>query len=334
MAREVTRCIPDHYAVADKGPSSLPIEAGRLAFPFMSLPVELRLKVYKEYLLDRYSISPEEIHEMVLDRSHWTKSQPEILLVNKTVTAEVQDLLRHEDTITLRICWQDATLDGLAMSCLQAKGKRLDYGHIAHLRVEIYPPHRDRPIDMACIWRHVHKLCLDLQRVSCVQHLSIHFMKNEYASWRTNVDWELTVSRTDLDLPNSEIVQILDVFKLVTNVVKAQIHLPDSLRKDEILQGSRQYTEAVMMKIEPLDERNHKRVITAREQAIVRKEKWLKAATGVNSQTKLDMLCLWGHERISTTEYEIHEKVWPHRDCAPHSDFQKPSFYTGDESLD
>ena len=336
MAREVTRCIPDHYVVADKAPSSLPIEAGRLAFPFMRLPVELRLKVYREYLLDRYSISPEEIHEMVLDRSHWTKSQPEILLVSKTITAEVQDLLRHEDTITLRICWQDATFDGLAISCLQAKCKRLDYSHIAHLKVEIYPPHRDRPIDMACIWRHVQKLCSDLQRVSCVQHLSLHFMENEYASWGINTDWEIPVPVPEYksDSSSSEIVQILDLFRIVTNVIKAQIHLPDSLREDEILQGSRRYTEEVMMRIKSLDEWFQKVVIEWYESSIARNKESSKAITGAISQCKLDSLCDWSRYWISTTDYIMLEKVWPHRDCTLNSNFHKPSFYTGDERLD
>ena len=88
----------------------------------MRLPVEIRLQVYKDYLIDRYSLSAAEIYETVLDRDHRTKRPPEILQVSKAVNAEVKDILRQEDTFTLRVCCQDATFDGLVRSCFQTKG--------------------------------------------------------------------------------------------------------------------------------------------------------------------------------------------------------------------
>lgn len=117
----------------------------------MYLPIEVHLQIYKYYLIDRYSPLPAEIHEMVLDPHYWTKSPAEILQVSRVVNTEVQDILQHETSFNIRICWQDATFDGLAVSSFQASDKRLDYNSIAHLRIEVYPPHYDRPTDMVRI---------------------------------------------------------------------------------------------------------------------------------------------------------------------------------------
>lgn len=156
------RFVPEHYGTAAKPLSSRLNEASTQPFPFMRLPVEIRLQVYKEYFFERYRLLPEEIHEMVIDPRHRNKCPAEILQVSKAVNTEVKDLSQHETTFCLRICWQDATFDGFVRSCIRARGKRLDYEHVGHLVTEIYPPHRDRPIDIVCIWRHVQKLCEDL----------------------------------------------------------------------------------------------------------------------------------------------------------------------------
>ena len=106
MELTYTRSVPKHYASADKSPLSIPDITRRQPFPFMRLPIEIRLQVYKDYLLDRYSPSPTEIHEMVLDPDYWSKSSPAILQVSKMVNAEVGDLFQHETTFNIRICWQ------------------------------------------------------------------------------------------------------------------------------------------------------------------------------------------------------------------------------------
>ena len=329
-----TRSIPDHYATADKSPSSIPDETRGQPFRFMCLPVEIRLQVYKDYLIDRYSPSPTEVHGMILESDYWTKSSPAILQVSKTVNAEVRDLLQHETTFNIRICWQDVTFDGFAMSCFQARGKRPDYDHIAHLRLEIHPPHPERSIDMMRVWRHVQKLCSNLQAACCIPHLSIHFIENEYAGW----DYDGTPQETMYasyasDQPPSDILHILDLFKLLKNVGKAQIYLPESLVEDVSLQQLRQTTEDVMMKIKPIDDEHQKRVIETLEQAIAENQHQLEFNTGSQSQEKLDTLCGYGRW-ISADHLDIFEKIWPHRDCILEWDYKKGSEYIGWEGLE
>lgn len=319
--RTWTRVAPDHYNAGIKSLSPQ-IDVNTPPFPFMSLPVELRLEVYKIYLADRYTLTPTEIHEMVLDSRHRTKSSAEILRVSKTVNAEVRDLLQHEKTITLRICWQDATLDGFAMSCLQARGMHLDYDRIAHLRVEIYSRHRERPTDMVRIWRCVQNLCSNLQKASCVQKLSVHFMENEYAVWfhcgspletfeffdHMQLNYGLW---TTWDEP-WDILHVLNLFMLLRNVQKAQIHLPLSVTENERLQEARETTEGVMMQTIPLDERYQKTVIGSVGKAIAEREYICKYLSGRCAQQRLERLC--GEGGFIHTEYlDIFDKVWPHR---------------------
>lgn len=148
MALTWTKLVPDHYDSAAKSSPSLPGSTGGNPFAFRRLPIELRLQVYKAYLVDRYSSSPVAIHEMVLDPP---ESPVEILQVSKAVNTEVLDLLKHETSSDLRTCWQNPAFDGLAKSSFRAMDERLDYDHIPHLRIKIYPPHQDRPTDMICI---------------------------------------------------------------------------------------------------------------------------------------------------------------------------------------
>ena len=328
-----TKYVLEHYGTATESLSSHPDEANTQAFPFMRLPVEIRLQVYKEYLAERYRLLPAEIHEMVLDPHHRTKCPAEILQVSKAINAEVTDLLQQETTFYLRICWQDATFDGFVRSCIQARGKRLNYENVRHLKIEIYPPHRDRPTDMVCIWRHVQKLCKDLQKASCLQHISIQFMENEYAAWSLDGEpLDTTKMHDPTFMWSSDILFILDIFPTLTNVTKAQIHLPGPLNDNRDLQAVRQEIEEVMMKVKSWDD-EHQEWLTLLATTFEQHEGLLKSATGSLSQVKLDRLCGLGYW-ISESHLDLFEQIWPHRDYVPEWDYKPRSEYLGDESLE
>ena len=328
-----TRYVPEHYGTVVKSLSSPPDEANTKTFPFMRLPVEIRLQVYKEYLVERYRLSPAEIHEMILDPCHRTKCPAEILQVSKTINAEVKDLLRQETTFYLRICWQDATFDGFVRSCIQARGQRLDYENVEHLKIEIYPPYRDRPTDMVCIWRNVQKLCKDLQKASCLQHISIQFMENEYAAWSLNgKPLETTKMHEPAVTWPSDILYVLDLFPTLANVTKAQIHLPAPLNDHRMLQIVRQEVEEVMMNVKPLDD-GHQKWLTVLATLFEDHEGDLKSATGSLSQNKLDRSCGLGYW-ISESHLDVFEQIWPHRDYVPEWDYKPREDYLGDEFLE
>lgn len=314
-----TNSLQDHYRVPTMSPLPLAAIADMHPFPFMRLPIELRLQIYNDYLLDQYSPSPEQIHEKVLSPC-WTKPPIEILQVGKAVRAEVLSLLQHQKTICLRVCWQDTSFDGLARSCFRARNTGnapLAYDRVAHLRIEIYPPHVRRHTDMVYIWRHVQNLCSELQRASCVQHLSVHFMENQYAMWSTAGE-----PRETLDISYgpgmvpSDVLHIMDLFRLLTNVTKAQIHLPASLTANSKLQERKQDTENDIMRIGSPDEATNKQVVERIQSLIAKSEKWLEVRTGLRSQNKLDNLCKGSKSNriFSRADFEVFEKIWPHRD--------------------
>ncbi len=51
-----------------------------------------------------------------------------------------------------------------------------------------------------------------------------------------------------------DILRILDLFRLPTNVTKAQIHLPGHLNEDESLRESKENTQDMMTKRKLLDD--------------------------------------------------------------------------------
>lgn len=329
-----TRFVPEHYDITASSLAPISDEVSKQPFPFTCLPVEIRLKIYKVYLYDRYSISPAEIHEMVLDASHRTKRSAEILQVSKAVHAEVKDLLQQEKTVNIRICWQDATFDGFIRSCGWARGTRLGYGNMAHLRIEIYPPHQDRPTDMVHIWKNVRKISGELSRLSKLQHISVYFMENKYAAWSLDGKPRDTLGLNySSDQSPSDIIHILDLFKLLTNVAKTRIHLPDSLAEDVSLQKLRQETEDVMMNIKKVNGYHQQWVVETLEEDIYDNVSDLRGATGERSQSKLDRSCGLGYW-ISKSDLDIFEKIWPDRDFVAEWAYQPRSHYIGDETLE
>ena len=121
------------------------------------------------------------------------------------------------------------------------------------------------------------------------------------------------------DWTPSDVLHILDLFRLLTNVPKAKIHLPVSLTEDLSLQESKQDTEDVMMRIKSLDDGQKYLAVKTIEQTIADSEENLEYYTGSNSQDKLDRLCGFGYW-IAKPHLKIFEQVWPHRDSVFHWD--------------
>lgn len=158
-------------------------------------------------------------------------------------------------------------------------------------------------------------------------------MENEYATWEAAGEpcETMDVSYSSDRVP-SDVLHILDLFRLLTNVTKAQIHLPVSLTKDVGLQISKQDTEDVMMKVRSLDDGHKKLVVKTLEEAIAKSEENLKYGTGSFSQDKLNELCGYGHW-IFKPHLDIFEYIWPHRDCIYKWEYRSPFRYIGDEDL-
>lgn len=206
-----------------------------LCSKFLALPLELRQQVYEEYFAECSRLE-EEIHENVHPREYTNFTLP-LLLVSNQISEEVLNCLRRRKQFLYRVTWQQACLDGLAISCIRArKIKCDDYASIPQLRIEIYAPHPDRPSDMSDILRRLMELCEDLRAVNRLQHISIVFIEDDVATWAIAGKPRMSMSPWQEleDIPDIE--HVLYLFADLSNTTKYTIKLPDSVKSNSALQ--------------------------------------------------------------------------------------------------
>lgn len=188
--------------------------------------------IYWMTLVDFRRPTPEEVHESDFP-AHWKDVPSPLLGVSKRVRGEVLDLLQN-CPFTIRVTTHGATFDILGLSCFIAQKHAKSYGDLLDLRIEIWPPHPDRPIEMYYIWDHIRKLRDELRAVQRIPKLDIWFTENRLAKWSLDGEPRAFLYDNDAELP-TDIEMILNHFACVNNVTKAYIRLPSSLKQDEFL---------------------------------------------------------------------------------------------------
>lgn len=157
-------------------------------FRFFDLPLELRQSVYEFYLQANLSLPTAKVQ-------HEPQSLPcpiPLFLASKQNHDEISYILRHMQTLYMRITWREMTFDPLALLCLKQrecggqstrtrKTVSVDYATIKYLRIEIHSPsqHAGRRAgeEMIQILIHTRKLCEDLRKATPnLQHLVIEFI--------------------------------------------------------------------------------------------------------------------------------------------------------------
>ena len=208
---------------------------------FQSLPAELRLQVYDDYLSSCSHPDTKVIYHDI-PPCHDKHSTLPLLLVSKQVSDEVLYRLCHRKQVVYRITWWNHGFDDLALSCLKArKMKSDDYANIPHLRIEIYPPHPDRTTGMMDIFSYTQALCKRLSVIDRLHHVSIVFVEDSIARWTdTAARW------------------VLDSLAILTNMTKANIELSPSLTNEvfpcgQSFQEFKASLERSMMDLESLD---------------------------------------------------------------------------------
>lgn len=204
---------------------------------FFRLPLELRENIYVHHLITSFRPTP----WMIYKHTYTDTSPPTtpFIGVNKQFYDELFDVLAHQQEFCYRVSSQEATFDGVALSCFRVLKHRRSYNEMKDLTIEIYPPHPDRPIDMVFIWNRVQSFCEDLRTASIIPSLSIHFMEDEIAAWSTKNKPNNTmhVMLLDEQTTSCDVGFILDVFARLTDVRKSTILLPPSLTNHEDLQN-------------------------------------------------------------------------------------------------
>ncbi len=200
--------------------------------------------IYWLTIVDCRSPTPQEVHESDL-RAHWKDVPSPLLGVSKRIRGEVFDMLQNCPFI-MRVTSYGATFDILGLSCFIAQKHVKSYGDLPDLRIEIWPPHPDRPIEMYYIWDHIRKLRDELRAAPRIPKLIIWFMENRLAKWSVDGKPRRILHDDDTQLLD-DMESILDHFACITNVTKAHIRLPPSLKHNE---GLRQCAACVIETME------------------------------------------------------------------------------------
>ena len=300
--------------------SNLPNETQAVKPPLLQLPLELRRMIYSESILASRCPTPEEVHERIFG-AIWEDVPSPLLAVNKQIRDELFDDL-HKAAFTMRVTSYGASFDMLGLTCFIAQQRPKTYSGLPKLIIEIWPPHPDRPIEMYNINCHIRDLRNELRATSVgIASLTIWFRENEIAKW-TRDDGQ---ARFDLDEDGdeshplcSDIAKILYHFACVTNVTKAQIHLPPSLERcdknDEVRRHAMNVTDAMEGKGTLADRMDY---TLADHDISDMEERYLVFATAEKARAKLDAITFDGHDTMTEAEWLAFAEVWPPFETLP-----------------
>ena len=285
----------------------------------LRLPLEIRRKIYGFSLLNSRNPSTETIYLSRLP-SGWRDPPSPLLSVNGQVRDEVIELVQICPT-TLRVTHQGSHYDSLAETCFVAQRRSRAFDKTAHLRIDIWPPHPDRPVDMIDIWRHLRKLRKRLRAVRLLKQISFVFRDNEMATW--TLDGEplnlLAPSWPAGSFPGmggDDITNIMDLFTRVS-AVKATFHMPHGLapgKETEEVHGFLRANNDMMMGRIPIDEDVYKE--EDGEQTKYQNYVEDRCRTGLEAKgtriarKKLDAMTNDGRLRLTHSEWEDFISIW------------------------
>lgn len=279
---------------------------------FLQLPFELRRLIYCRVIGISRSPSLEDVYEQNLC-AIWEDFPSPFLCVNKQIRAEIFDVL-SKCSYTLRVTSYGADFDMLGLSCFIAQQRPRSYGDIPDLKIEIWPPHPNRPIEMFNIHRHLRMLRDELRAVSIIPKLRICFLENDFAKWTHD-----GVPRFEPSDPGethplySDLAKVLDHFACVTNVTKARIRLPPSVKCDGLNDDLIWHVNDTIETMQGEGTLADCQEFTLFGQPTERwHEQSLKVLTAQKARVKLDAVTLHGQHKMTEAEWYEFTKVWPH----------------------
>ncbi len=281
-------------------------------FGFLQLPFELRRIIYYQSIGMSRSPSPEEVYERNL-RAIWEDFPSPLLYVNKQIRAELFDVL-FKCFFTIRVTSYGAGFDMLGLSCFIAQQRPRSYGDLPELRIELWPPHPDRPIEMFNIHCRLRMLRDELRAVSHIPLLRIRFLENDFAKWtQDGVPRSELSDPGDTDPLHSDLAKVMDHFACVTNVIKARIRLPRSLIHNE------QNDDLIWHAVETMETMQGEGTLAYHQKLTLMDygmEDWheeeFKILTAQKARAKLDAITRHGQHKMTKAEWYDFTQVWPH----------------------
>ncbi|KAL8657124.1 MAG: hypothetical protein Q9226_002239 [Calogaya cf. arnoldii] len=232
----------------------------------LRLPLELRRMIYR--CVFRFTFTKRRgrgARDIIYsqnpgNRCRWADRPFPLFHVNKQIHGEICDFLPPIPT-RIRITAQGMAFDtfGLASSAAQGFHPERDFGKLSHILVRIWPPHRDRPVEMLYIWNYARRLRDLLQKCESICKLTLQFEHKRPFYFDDNILLKVCRRIFGFDtqstvIPGRDIDTVLKLFAVLTNVKDAQVTLPGSESKSDDPFGLPIKIEQIMMGIRKPDD--------------------------------------------------------------------------------
>ncbi|KAL9634665.1 MAG: hypothetical protein Q9204_002899 [Flavoplaca sp. TL-2023a] len=217
---------------------SLPISSHAITLPsqqpgIMRLPLELRRMIYRRVFSFTFTKRQDRgVRDIVYSENPqegWIDRPFPLFHINKQIHAEICDFLPPIPAC-IRITGRGMGFDilGLASAAAQGFHDHKDLGKLSHIMLKIWPPHRDRPVEMLYIWNHVRRLRDMLQKCERIQKLTIRFENKRPFGRYDNCLLKVCqrVFGDDTVSPyigGDDETTVVELFAVLTNVTDAQI---------------------------------------------------------------------------------------------------------------
>ena len=186
------------------------------------------------------------------------------------------------------------------------------YGVLRALRVEIWPPHPDRPTEIYYIWRHIRKLRKELREASRISRLVISFTENKLAKWSRDGEPRRTLREFD-DYSRDDMQRIFDEFDRTDNIAEIRMRLPPSLRRNEEVRlyfsGATPSINGYSRLAQERESSSHSQDPDPDTPFSEGTKRWLKHATAKTARAKLDAITDHRNNKMSHADYLEFTKV-------------------------
>ncbi|KAL8998143.1 MAG: hypothetical protein Q9169_002764 [Polycauliona sp. 2 TL-2023] len=163
-------------------------------------------------------------------RTVWTDRPSSFLFLNKQIQAEFSILLGKSE-LCLNVTGRGIILDEAGMSVSIAQKACQNLENVSHLRIDVWPPRQDRPVEMLYIWKGLQELRNKIVECSRLQKLTLTFKNKGLCKWLDSDIYSPESPRRSPGSPRNiaTFTSLLDLFASVTNIKHVQLKFANTI---------------------------------------------------------------------------------------------------------
>ena len=253
-----------------------------------------------------------------------------LLAVNRQTRDDLCKILRRECPICLRVTGQGINFDTLGLSSFIANQQCTFTGNVRRLRIEVWAPHPERPVETYYILKSLRRLRDDLQACKQIRRVEIQFRENDQYPWCQDGilgNWLSTSEQTVAGPGDSDIHRMLSLFFWPIHLRPTLSFLPVSwtAKTHEELLKYGDTVEYNMLEHRMVDVDVDlcllRPIAGCLEEVMLLAEGILKYKTAALAEKRLNEITQFGRSRMSQADYLDFVKVWPHFETLSYPDF-------------